>query len=171
MTTSLLVLGGSGFVGRAAVLEAVARGWSVTTFNRGTADPPPPIGGTESAPTVPAAPDATDGEYPDMKRGAELAVQQVFSDRGLLARAGTILGPYEDVGRLTWWLARMARGGEVLCPGPPGLELQFVDARDLAGFVIDAASAGHSGPFNVVTRRWSRCSRPAGRRPAPPARS
>jgi 2'-hydroxyisoflavone reductase len=47
----------------------------------------------------------------------------------------------------------MAHGGEVLCPGPPDLPLQYVDARDLAGFAIDAATAGHSGPFNVVSRR------------------
>src|SRR3954467_5798776 len=31
----LLVLGGSSFVGRALVEEGVARGWEVTTFNRG----------------------------------------------------------------------------------------------------------------------------------------
>lgn len=38
MAQSLLVLGGSAFVGRALVLEAVARDWQVTTFNRGTGD-------------------------------------------------------------------------------------------------------------------------------------
>jgi nucleoside-diphosphate-sugar epimerase len=47
----------------------------------------------------------------------------------------------------------MARGGEILCPGPPDLPLQYIDARDLAGFVIDAAGAGHTGPFNVVSPR------------------
>jgi 2'-hydroxyisoflavone reductase len=35
MTTRLLVLGGSGFVGGALVAEGRARGWEVTTFNRG----------------------------------------------------------------------------------------------------------------------------------------
>ena len=33
--TRLLVLGGSAFVGRAIVDDALARGWDVTTFNRG----------------------------------------------------------------------------------------------------------------------------------------
>ena len=32
----LLVLGGTGFVGPAVVEDALARGWSVTTFNRGS---------------------------------------------------------------------------------------------------------------------------------------
>src|SRR5438270_14096239 len=35
MATTLLVLGGGGFVGRAVVLEGLARGWEVTTFNGG----------------------------------------------------------------------------------------------------------------------------------------
>ena len=218
MAGRLLVLGGSGFVGPAVVLEGVARGYSVTTFHRGTGGfahpdafpvrgdrldprsleplrerewdlvvdtwsgapravrdsaralsdragryiyissesvyrPPPPRGADESAPTVAAEPDADATAYPEDKRGGEIAVEQAFGDRALLARAGTILGPHEDVGRLTWWLSRMARGGEVLCPAPVDLPIQYIDARDLAGFVLDAAAAGHAGPFNVVSRR------------------
>jgi nucleoside-diphosphate-sugar epimerase len=218
MTTRLLVLGGSSFVGRALVTEGLGRGWQVTTFNRGrgawadpraeriigdrldpatltplrernwdvVADtwsgapraardssavlaprtaryayisscsvyaPPPPIGATESAPTVGASPDAEDGDYAALKRGSELAITEAFGDRALLARAGLILGPHEDVGRLPWWLSRMAAGGEVLAPGPADLPLQLIDARDLARFVLDAATAGEHGPFNVVSRR------------------
>jgi 2'-hydroxyisoflavone reductase len=217
--TRLLVLGGSGFVGRAIVADGLARGWEVTTFNRGrsamepdprvtrlvgdrtapgaldslqrgewdiVADtwsaapaavrdagrvleprvqryvyisscsvyaPPPPIGATEDAPTVEASPDAVAGDYAACKRGAELAAVSEFgADRTLLARPGLILGPHENVGRLPWWLSRMARGGDVLAPGPPDRPLQLIDARDLARFVLDAALAGHSGPFNTVSR-------------------
>ncbi len=114
--------------------------------------PPPPVGATESTATVTASPDAQDGSYPELKRGAEIALEQALPGRMLLARAGTILGPYENVGRLTWWLNRMARGGEILCPGPAELGLQYIDARDLARFVITALAAGHTGAFNVVSR-------------------
>src|SRR4051812_10791432 len=114
--------------------------------------PPPPIDGDESAPTVVASPDAEEGDYPDRKRGAELAVEEAFGDRALIARAGTILGPHEDVGRLPWWLLRIDRGGEVLCPGPPDLPLQYIDARDLAGWLLDAAARGVGGVFNTVSR-------------------
>ena len=114
--------------------------------------PPPPIDGDESSPTVEGAPDATGGEYPQLKRGAELAIEQAFGDRALLARAGLILGPHEDVGRLPWWLLRMHRGGEVLAPGPRDLPIQYVDARDLAAWMLDAALAGRSGAYNVVRR-------------------
>lgn len=216
MTVRLLVLGGTGFVGRALVAQGLARGWSVTTFNRGSrpADPrvhpltgdrlapdtlaalapgewdivadtwsgapraardsarvladraqryvyisscsvyapPPPLGVTERHPTVAASPDAESGEYPELKRGAELAVSEAFGERALLARPGLILGPHEDVGRLPWWLGRIAAGGEVLAPGPAQLALQYIDARDLARFVLDAASAGVGGPLNVISR-------------------
>jgi nucleoside-diphosphate-sugar epimerase len=114
---------------------------------------PPPLGADESAETVAASPHAEDGDYPELKRGAELAIESVFGERALLARAATILGPYEDIGRLTWWLLRMDRGGEVLAPGPPERGLQYVDARDLARWLLDAAATPLSGPFNVACRQ------------------
>jgi 2'-hydroxyisoflavone reductase len=114
---------------------------------------PPPLGADESAETVAASPEADAGDYPSRKRGAELAIEAAFGDRALLARAGAILGPYEDVGRLTWWLLRMHRGGEVLAPGPQERTVQYVDARDLARWLLEAASSGRSGPFNVTCRQ------------------
>lgn len=114
--------------------------------------PPPPIGVREDAPTVEASSELVDAEYAESKRGAELAVLEAFGDRALIVRPGLILGPHEDVGRLPWWLMRIARGGEVLAPGPRELPLQFIDARDLARFVLDAAQAGATGPFNAVSR-------------------
>ncbi len=214
----LLVLGGTGFAGRAIVEEGVWRGWDVSAFNRGRggwADPrathvlgdrlepatletlrardwdlvvdtwsgapaavrdsaraladraaryvyissesvyapPPPVGVTELSPTVEASPDLRTGDYAELKRGAEMAVLEAFGERALLARAGLILGPYENVGRLPWWLTRLAAGGEILAPGTPQLELQYIDVRDLARFVLDASLNGHSGAFNVVSRR------------------
>jgi 2'-hydroxyisoflavone reductase len=228
MADTLLVLGGSGFVGPAVVQAGLERGFEVTTFHRshsrhssssrgsaGSAEPavrtiqgdrldpasleplrehtwdlvvdtwsgapravrdsaralseragryvyissesvyrpPPTPGADEATPTVEGEPGAEATAYPEDKRGGEIAAEQAFADRALLARCGLILGPRENIGRLTWWLSRMARGGEVLCPGPPDLPLQYVDARDLAAFVLDAATAGHAGPFNVVSRR------------------
>src|SRR3954470_9360601 len=116
--------------------------------------PPPPMGVSEDAPTVDASPHAERGEdYAANKRGAELAVQRAFGDRALLVRPGLILGPHEDVGRLPWWLLRIARGGEVLAPGPPDQPLQLIDARDLARWTLDAAAAGRAGAYNAVSRR------------------
>ncbi|NED78813.1 reductase, partial [Streptomyces sp. SID11233] len=80
------------------------------------------------------------------------AVERAFgAERALLARAGLILGPYENVGRLPWWLLRMRRGGDVLAPGPRELPLAYIDARDLAQWLLDAGAAGRSGPYDLVS--------------------
>ncbi|WP_367123755.1 NAD-dependent epimerase/dehydratase family protein [Streptomyces phytohabitans] len=218
----LLVLGGTEFVGRAVVEEALARGWAVTVLNRGRhpvpdgvtalrgdrtggaaglaalrgaseADGggwdavvdtwsgapsavrdaagllaghaeryayvsscsvyplPGPPGQDEAAAVVAASPDAAATDYAADKRGGELAALAAFgADRALLVRAGLILGPYENIGRLPWWLTRVARGGDVLAPGPRDLALQYVDARDLAAWTLDALAAGRNGPYNLV---------------------
>ena len=114
---------------------------------------PIPVGADERAPVVGAEPDGEDSQdYAVAKRGAELAVLPDFDGPSLLARAGLILGPREDVGRLPWWLHRMAAGGPVPCPGPPDRPLQYIDARDLAGWMLDAGARGVTGAYNAVSR-------------------
>jgi nucleoside-diphosphate-sugar epimerase len=109
-------------------------------------------GSDESAPVVEGDPDSTDAEdYAAAKRGAEVALGS-FAGDVLLARAGLVLGPYEVVGRLPWWLDRIAAGGRVPAPGPRDRPLQYVDARDLALWVLDAGRRGVSGAFNTVSR-------------------
>ncbi|SCF38241.1 reductase [Micromonospora mirobrigensis] len=114
--------------------------------------PPAPPGVGEEAPVVGSSADADDGDYPANKAGGERAAVEVFGDRALLARAGLILGPGEDIGRLPWWLNRIAQGGPVLAPGPVDLPLQYVDVRDLAAFLLDQGAAGLGGPVNLVSR-------------------
>ncbi|MER8087249.1 NAD-dependent epimerase/dehydratase family protein [Streptomyces sp. NPDC094048] len=122
--------------------------------SRSVYDCPAPAGLPEDGPLVSgASPDAGgDVPYPLAKRGGELAALDAFGDRALLARAGLILGPGENIGRLPWWLLRIARGGPVLAPGTPDLMLQYIDARDLADWLLEAGRAGLHGPYNLVSR-------------------
>ncbi len=114
---------------------------------------PLPSGSDESAPVVDGDPGSPEDEdYAAAKRGAELAVLESFPARSLSARAGLVLGPYEDVGRLPWWLGRLSRGDPVPAPGPAERPLQYVDARDLASWMLEAAERGLSGSFNTVSR-------------------
>ncbi len=211
----LLVLGGTRFVGRALVDDALARGWDVTAVHRGLTGALPAgvrvriadrtdaaalaeaLGGqtwdavvdtwagapavarlsarllrgrvgrlgyvsslsvyvwgthaNESSPVVEGDPTAADGDYAAIKRGAELALLESFPD-AVLARAGLILGPHEDIGRLPWWLDRIARGGPVVAPGRPDRPLQYVDARDLARWLLDGVAGDLAGPVDVVSR-------------------
>jgi 2'-hydroxyisoflavone reductase len=113
---------------------------------------PIPIGMDESAPVIDGDPlSAVDVDYARCKRGGELAAIDAFGGRALLARAGLILGPYERVGRLPWWLRRIQRAGSVLCPGPPTRPLQYIDGRDLAEWILSMADQGLGGTFNTVS--------------------
>ncbi|GAA1400905.1 NAD-dependent epimerase/dehydratase family protein [Catellatospora coxensis] len=103
---------------------------------------------TEDSPLTP-----TEGSsFGAVKAAAEQAVRAAFGDRALVARPGLVLGPHEQPERLVWWLRRLARGGDVPVPGPPDLGLQYIDVRDLAGWLLDAARADLGGTFNVVSR-------------------
>ncbi|MDI3283888.1 NAD-dependent epimerase/dehydratase family protein [Polyangium sp. 15x6] len=213
----ILVLGGTAFLGRTIVAEALGRDHHVTTFNRGRSftDPPgvevirgdrteradlerlragrwdavvdtsgyvPRVVGQAAAvlrevapvytfassasvyvdrPRLPVdetsrvydcAPDAgpDDGDYGTLKAGCERAVVDHYGDAALLLRLGVIVGPYEDVGRLPWWLSRIARGGEVLAPGSPDVPMQLVDVRDVARLTVDLLERGEGGVLNVA---------------------
>ncbi|WP_436533924.1 NAD-dependent epimerase/dehydratase family protein [Actinoplanes sp. HUAS TT8] len=203
----ILILGGSGFVGRVLAETAVSAGHDVTVFNRGLRDPVPGVtvltgdrlaeGGlaalgsgtwdavvdtwSAGAEAVGATAALLDGRaahltyvssrsvyrwlatgsvdenspladlddpgYAGDKLRGERATE-AFGGTVLLARAGLILGPHEDVGRLPWWLNRLHRGGPTLAPGPRDLGVQYIDVRDLAEFIL--ATVGTAGPFNLV---------------------
>src|ERR1043166_872389 len=87
--------------------------------------------------------------YGALKALCERAVEEVMPGRVLVARAGLIVGPFDPTGRFTYWTARVARGGEVLAPAPPGRQVQLVDARDLAGWMLRMADARRAGVFNA----------------------
>jgi 2'-hydroxyisoflavone reductase len=213
----ILVLGGTAFLGRALVTEALGRGHAVTTFNRGRSWPDlpgvdvlrgdrteaadleklragrwdavldtsgfvprvvgkaaavlrdvapvyafvssasvyadrPRVPTDEDSPVFDCAPDAgpDDGDYGTLKAGCERAVREHYGDAALFLRLGVILGPYEDVGRLPWWLSRIARGGDVLAPGSPAVPMQLLDVRDSARFAIDLLERGECGVLDVA---------------------
>jgi len=89
-------------------------------------------------------------QYGAYKVGCERAVAETFDGQALIFRPGVILGPHENVGRLTWWLARVAAGGRVLAPGDRHREIQPVDIRDLAAFTLMCLETGTAGTFNVT---------------------
>jgi 2'-hydroxyisoflavone reductase len=217
----VLVIGGSVFLGRAVVDEALAQGADVTVFNRNRSGPTP-AGATQvtgdrtsaadlaqlagrfdvvvdTCGYVPADvalcanllaptcdhyafvssinaypgwpreadyhpggvhdgdPDATRDDVPEgmddpgsygwLKVGCELAVVRAFgAHRSSVLRGGSIVGPHDSqIGRLPWWIDRVARGGEVLVPGRPDDPVALIDSRDLARFAL----AGAAGTFET----------------------
>ena len=97
--------------------------------------------------------DVEDGptRYGYQKSGCELAVTRTFGPgRSVLLRPGVVLGPREYVGRLPWWLNRIAAGGRVLAPGSPDRSIQPIDVRDLAEFAIRLVAEGIAAVYNVT---------------------
>ena len=212
------MLGGTVFLGRAVVEDALARGHELTLFNRGRSDPglhagveelhgdrkedlsalagrewdavidtsgyvPADVrapaaalresgrylfvssvsvyadlshGPSEDSAVAPLDGMPVDGLLPDfsnygaLKALCEDEVRKVFGERALVVRPGLIVGPHDPTGRFTYWAHRLARGGEVLAPGPPERRVQFVDVRDLGAWLVDALEQGLAGTYNAT---------------------
>jgi 2'-hydroxyisoflavone reductase len=72
--------------------------------------------------------------------------------RATVVRPGLIVGPHDSTDRFSYWPKRVARGGPVLAPGDPDDPLQFIDVRDLAGFILRLVEDDRSGTFNATGR-------------------
>ena len=88
--------------------------------------------------------------YGALKAACEAVIDEVYGARGASVRAGLIVGPYDPTDRFTYWPRRLAAGGDVLAPGDPGAAVQFVDARDLAAWLVKLALEGPGGVFNAT---------------------
>ena len=87
--------------------------------------------------------------YGALKALCEQAAEEVMPNRVLIIRPGLIVGPYDYSDRFTYWVARVARGGEVLAPGRPERFVQFIDARDLAEWIVSMAEQKAAGIYNA----------------------
>jgi 2'-hydroxyisoflavone reductase len=86
--------------------------------------------------------------YGGLKVLCEQAAEAAMSGRVLVQRPGLIVGPYDYTDRFTYWVARVARGGEVLAPGRPQRAVQFIDARDLAEWTVKMIEEKRVGVYN-----------------------
>jgi 2'-hydroxyisoflavone reductase len=88
--------------------------------------------------------------YGALKTFSEQEVAKHYGKAYTIVRPGLIVGPLDRSDRFTYWPARIDRGGEVLAPGTPNDPTQFIDARDLAEFMIRLAEQKVLGTFNAV---------------------
>ncbi len=88
--------------------------------------------------------------YGPLKALCERAAEDEMPGRVIHVRAGLIVGPHDYSDRFTYWPRRVFEGGDVLAPGDPARPVQFVDVRDLAAWILHAASARLKGTFNAT---------------------
>lgn len=112
---------------------------------------------TEDTPTLePPGAGVTDvhGDlYGPQKVGCERALRDIRGDTALIVRAGLLVGPFDPTDRLTYWVTRFHRPGPVLAPAVQDHPVQFVDVRDLAGWMLQAAADGVVGTMNATGPR------------------
>jgi 2'-hydroxyisoflavone reductase len=118
-------------------------------------------GTNEDAPLATLSDPATeviDGNtYGGLKAACEAAALQSFDSGGVrrcvLVRPGLIVGPHDPSGRFTWWVRRAdAQPAALIVPGDAESPVQFIDARDLAAWMLGAAAthAPLRGAYNLT---------------------
>jgi nucleoside-diphosphate-sugar epimerase len=101
-------------------------------------------------PPFPETEEIDEETYGPLKVASEGVVRDAFEDRAVVVRPGLIAGPHDPTDRFTYWVRRVAAGGEVLAPGPPDYGVQWIDARDLAAFVLLLVERSAGGTYSVV---------------------
>ena len=89
--------------------------------------------------------------YAVMKTLSEREIVRIFgADRTILSRPTYMVGPGDRTDRFTYWPVRVPRGGEVMIPGKADDLVQFIDARDVAAFMVRLVEERNVGAFNVA---------------------
>lgn len=94
--------------------------------------------------------EVTGETYGALKALCEQAAEEAMPGRVLVLRPGLIVGPHDPTDRCSYWVARVARGGEVLAPGLPEQQIQVIDACDLAEWNLRMVEAQQTGLFNAT---------------------
>ncbi len=105
-----------------------------------------------------AASEDVAAHYGALKAACEREFSAAFGGRATIVRPGLIVGPHDSTDRFPYWVARFVypellgkRGPHAVVPAPPSRPLQFIDARDLAEWMLDLATSRIAGSFNAVT--------------------
>jgi 2'-hydroxyisoflavone reductase len=88
--------------------------------------------------------------YGPLKAECDRIVQASFAEAGTIVRPTYVVGPGDHTDRFTYYVDQVNKGGDVLAPGMPANEAQWVDARDLCPWIVTLAENDTSGIFNAA---------------------
>lgn len=88
--------------------------------------------------------------YGPLKAASERAGWSYFGEGSTMVRPTFVVGSYDATMRFPYWVERVRRGGVVAVPGPRESYLQWIDARDLANFVVRVSEDGLRGAFHTT---------------------
>jgi 2'-hydroxyisoflavone reductase len=88
--------------------------------------------------------------YGALKVSCEREAEKAMPGRVLHVRSGLIVGSFDPTDRFTYWVMRVAKGGEVFAPGTPQRFVQVIDARDLSEWIIKMVEQNETGIYNAA---------------------
>ena len=87
--------------------------------------------------------------YGALKASCEKVIERYFPQH-LIVRPGLIVGPGNPTNRFSYWPLRVLEGGEVLAPGNPEQNVQFIDVHDLTKWMVSLIEKQKTGVFNAT---------------------
>ncbi len=94
--------------------------------------------------------EGTGRSYGALKAQAEKTILDALGSRVLIVRPSIVAGPYDPTDRFTFWVSKLRKSGDILIPGDQARKVQWIDARDLAEFIVLQIEKRTSGIFNVA---------------------
>lgn len=92
----------------------------------------------------------TGATYGPLKAAAERAAERAFDGPLTFVRPTYVIGAFDATLRFPYWVERARRGGDMVVPGPSTTPMQYVDARDLANFVVRCLEDHTLGAYTVA---------------------
>jgi 2'-hydroxyisoflavone reductase len=92
----------------------------------------------------------TEKTYGALKAYCEDVICRYFPNQFLIIRPGLIVGPLDPTDRFTYWPVRVVEAGKILAPGKPTQNLQFIDVRDLAKWIVLMVERQATGIYNAT---------------------
>ena len=102
--------------------------------------------------------------YGALKAACEAAVARRYEARTTIVRPGLIVGPHDATDRFGYWVARFVhpsllgdRPRQAVVPASRDRPIQFIDARDLAEWMVALIERDTGGTFNACSpaRQWT----------------
>ena len=93
----------------------------------------------------------TEESYGRLKVSVEIAARELHHERATVVRPTYVIGPWDYTQRFTYWVERLAEGGEVLAPGNPDDPIQVIDGRDMGVWIVGLLEDDVTGTFHAVS--------------------
>jgi 2'-hydroxyisoflavone reductase len=101
--------------------------------------------------------EVTGATYGPLKVMCEQLVNNTFNKHALIIRPCIVVGPHDPTDRFTYYAQKLGEAGKVAVPGgnEPHRKVQWIDARDMAKWIVQMVEVGKAGTFNVASNPLS----------------